>query len=127
VCMCFAVVGTNLAPEGKASQYQGNVWYNASKAIDGKSRRIFSTDTCTQTGYMVKNSWWMVDFNKLIAVNALEIMPGKCYIHTCIYGYVSYVNLIKYIDSGVTAVSSICYVAIGVMNMYNTLLLIIIR
>ena len=95
VYICFAVIGTNLAPEGKASQLQGNKWHNASKAIDGKSKRIYSTDTCTSTPFRTKNSWWKVDFKKLIAVKALEIKPGKCYMHTCIYGYVSYVNVNK--------------------------------
>ena len=85
----------NLAPEGKASQYQGNRWYNASKAIDGKFNRIYSADTCTQTGYTARKAWWMVDFNKLVAVNALEIYHGKFDIHTCIHGYASCVNLNK--------------------------------
>ena len=76
----FAVVGMNLATEGKASQHHTLMQKHASLAIDGNTR------SCTKTG-LSRNAWWRVHFDNLIKVNALEIKPGKLYI-LCIQIYI---------------------------------------
>ena len=77
VCVHFAsVMWRNLAPGGKAFQSDQRPWINATKAIDNADTPKFTTHTCTRTQNRPK-SWWRVDFNKLVEVYAVKVMPGK--------------------------------------------------
>ena len=73
-CACtFSVSGKNLAPEGKAYIIHSPWNINATKAIDGRT----TSNSCLESRYMKKRSWWRVDFQRLIVVYAVMITTGK--------------------------------------------------
>jgi len=75
-CACaFSVRGKNLAQEGKAYIIRSRRKCNATKAIDGRTSS--KDNSCLESHYMKRRSWWRVDFERLIELYAVEITPGK--------------------------------------------------
>jgi hypothetical protein len=65
--------GTNIAPEGKATQSSVSNDGEAKRAIDGKTDGSYNSGTQTHTQENEDKPWWEVDLGKTVPIEAIAI------------------------------------------------------